>query len=1267
VPAPQRIKDANDNFTEVRTDMRGLVAGSAVEGKGAEADDFTGFAADLSDADVSNFFGDPVTFGPSLLQHATKRFVYDFSTQPVRVGTISRETHFQVTVVSGVPSKLQYRFEYSDGFGNVAMTKAQAEPGIAKQLDAGNNVIEVNTSPKLRWIGDGRTVRNNKGKVVKKYEPYFSVTHLYEDDPKLVDIGVSPTLFYDPPGRVVKTVYPDGTFSKTEIQGWLVKNYDQNDTVIDSEWYTLRTAGALAGNVRENQAAVKAAMHYDTPVVIHFDTLGRQFYTVNHNKFIDHATLLVTEKFYESYVSVDIEANPKQVADARGNTVFTYGNDILGNGAHSTGMDTGDRFVLNDCTGKQIYGWDSKNQIFHTLYDAARRPVQSKLAKGANPPIVVNQITYGEGLLNDKLLNLRGRAAKQNDQAGIVNNVSFDFKGNLLETNRTMTVGFQDDVDWSAPPPMSLEVFTTTTEYDALNRAIRTVAPHTNPATANILTPGYNEASLLETMDVNLRGAGPATNFITNIDHNEKGQRERIDYANGASTIYKYDANTFRLIGLVTARNADPQIFWDDPAKIALPGNAGKVLQFLTYTYDPVGNITFIKDAAQQAIYYDNVLIEPSCDYTYDAMYWLVESKGREHIGAHQTPDPFDAARMGNPQPGHGNQMQIYTLQYDFDDAGNMTQMKNVGNWSMAFTYEAANNQMLHAVPSGAVGTPFTYPYDAHGNVTAMPHLQTIDWDFKDRLRHTAVSAGGPISQESFYVYDSSGQRVRKVVIKGNITEDRYYLGSIEVFRRSNGGALTLERETLHVSDDKRRIAMVDTPIVKPMASNETQLIRYQYSNHLGTACLELDDAAQIISYEEYYAFGSTSYQGTDQSREIPAKRYRYTDKERDEETGFYYHGARYYAPWLARWTAADPAGMKDGLNLYSYVNENPVRLSDPSGTEGNDETETQVTHEPDPNDRTVGNTPPLRSEIGTPSTVFGNQTQSLGQGLMAGDPPALGGALSYYRGLPNPLGRPHLHFYPYIDFESNFIFSGNFGGGPPGAPLPAGGFLAQLSARVAPFPTVPNLTLGVVANTGPLGQTGTRAQQQFGEGGTIQYGGRLARGVGLGVFGQFMANESTTGPTTYSGTLTPILQWQPNDKTQLVLNPTVFASSGGNFVNQNAYGPYIGGGGLLGAQLRSHLILELGATYTAVTPLIPGTSSSELRLIGGIGYTGTLSAEDGGPNTYSLVLNPIIGIPFGATSPAVDIPAVGIMATLTVAWRLPLFQVPREMPTPDR
>ena len=57
-----------------------------------------------------------------------------------------------------------------------------------------------------------------------------------------------------------------------------------------------------------------------------------------------------------------------------------------------------------------------------------------------------------------------------------------------------------------------------------------------------------------------------------------------------------------------------------------------------------------------------------------------------------------------------------------------------------------------------------------------------------------------------------------------------------------------------------------------------------------------------------------------------------YTGKEKDEESGLYYHGARYYACWLGRWTAADPIGIGDGLNVYMYVHGNPVKLQDPSG-----------------------------------------------------------------------------------------------------------------------------------------------------------------------------------------------------------------------------------------------------------------------------------------------------------------------------------------------
>jgi len=116
----------------------------------------------------------------------------------------------------------------------------------------------------------------------------------------------------------------------------------------------------------------------------------------------------------------------------------------------------------------------------------------------------------------------------------------------------------------------------------------------------------------------------------------------------------------------------------------------------------------------------------------------------------------------------------------------------------------------------------------------------------------------------------------------------------------------------------------IDTPVPQ-------QLIRYQFSNHLGSANLELGHHAQIISYEEYTPYGSTSYQAVGSQTETP-KRYRFTGKERDEESGLYYHVARYYVAWLGRWTACDPTALMDGINLYLFTNCNPTRYTDPTG-----------------------------------------------------------------------------------------------------------------------------------------------------------------------------------------------------------------------------------------------------------------------------------------------------------------------------------------------
>lgn len=130
--------------------------------------------------------------------------------------------------------------------------------------------------------------------------------------------------------------------------------------------------------------------------------------------------------------------------------------------------------------------------------------------------------------------------------------------------------------------------------------------------------------------------------------------------------------------------------------------------------------------------------------------------------------------------------------------------------------------------------------------------------------------------------------------------------------------------------DDTRRIAMVETLTVHDgdAVSTPVPRLRYQVGNHLESAMLECDQDGEVISYEEYHPYGTAAYRSARSGVEVSEKRYRYTGKERDEETGFSYHQWRYYAPWLARWTSADPAGMVDGPCLYQYCGGAPIGVT---------------------------------------------------------------------------------------------------------------------------------------------------------------------------------------------------------------------------------------------------------------------------------------------------------------------------------------------------
>lgn len=961
--SPQRMKDINGNLSEAISDELGLVKAIAIMGKGNEADELLGLNEFTDVAEVAliqNFFNaiDSIqltAFGKNLLRHASSRFVYDFEAylnhgKPAVVAAITREEHFHKTNNSPV----QIVFEYSNGIGEVVMKKVQAEPGKAKQVivNLDNTIVidEIDTSltiPKqLRWIGNGRTIKNNKGNAVKQYEPYFSVNWHYEDFKELVETGVTPKLFYDAAGRMIKTEMPDGTFSKVIFDSWKQTVYDANDNILESSWYLNRTNRLIDAQLiaqgkdpgREKLAADKAAKHANTPNTLHFDTLGRPVLSIEHNKNI--ATN--ADEFYHTKIKLDTEGNLRTVIDARGNVVMQYKYDMLGNHVYQLSMDAGQRWLLTNILGNPLRTWDERNHEFQYFYDTLHRPTFSKVlgGDGATPlDNIFGKIIYGESLLlpnrsNEATLqasNIFEKAIKTYDTGGLIDTPEYDFKGQPLATTRQLFKKYKEVANWidaNLVTDLETEDFEFVTETDALGRITKQTAPD-----KSIITPSYNEAGLLNAESVLHFGAIVPSQYIKDIDYNEKGQREKIVYGNNVSTKFYYDEETFRLKRLESKRKN------------------GDRLQDWYYTFDAVGNITHIEDKNIPVVFFDNQKITGISEYTYDALYRLAEAKGRENNAAlsfGSCDNWNDKSFMTEKQWGDSMAVRNYIQSYQYDVVGNIMEMKHLaagGNWTRNYDYETTNNR-LKSTRIGDNGSPENYTkykhHTQHGFLEELPHLEKIGWNFKEEVvlttRQHCTDDNIPVI--TYYQYDGSGQRIRKITENQAAAgatptkkEERIYVAGYELYKKYSGTNAGLERVSLSLMNEGRRFVMVETRN-NIDDGTEKQLVRYQLHNHLGSAALELDGTseAKIISYEEYHPFGTTAYQAINKDIKAAAKRYRYTGMERDEETGLEYHTARYYLPWLGRWCSADPIGVGDGVNLYGYVRNRPIMQLDSNG-----------------------------------------------------------------------------------------------------------------------------------------------------------------------------------------------------------------------------------------------------------------------------------------------------------------------------------------------
>ncbi|MFA6498365.1 MAG: RHS repeat-associated core domain-containing protein, partial [Desulfurivibrionaceae bacterium] len=496
-----------------------------------------------------------------------------------------------------------------------------------------------------------------------------------------------------------------------------------------------------------------------------------------------------------------------------------------------------------------------------------------------------------------------GRVVRETDHLGKQTNLQYDAAGNLA--SRTDAMGR-----------------TMTYSYDALGRLLQksgsdgSVATFQYDARGRLSYASNRNIAYGLTYDIlgRLTGVTDSNKQTINYQYDALGNRTKMTMPDGGAVSYAYNsANrlsrlasflgdfTFGYDALgnrikLTYPNGVATSYGYDPAgrltAILAQGGRASINSF-SYTHDPVGNR--LSKTEQQIAY------ATRHDYAYDAGYQLTQAlpvtilHEREYE-QDQRAENFVYGTVGNRLRGPGS-----------GDASVYNELNQLlASRTEEFRYDANGNLIYRA----GLTDDDEDAYEQQG--------WSYEYDQENRLVR-ASKVGDYGSRSISFKYDPFGRRIEKKVEE-------------TVFGRTETSTTTYvyDNEDIILETSGKNISRyVHGPgIDEPLAVEQKRNTYFFHADGLGSIVNLTDQRGRVVQSYEYSSFGRMKEQGGEVKQP-----YGYTGREWDKELGLYYYRARYYDPKGGRFISKDPIGFAGGdVNLYRYVQNNPVNWIDPEG-----------------------------------------------------------------------------------------------------------------------------------------------------------------------------------------------------------------------------------------------------------------------------------------------------------------------------------------------